>query len=912
MAGSSSTPTSVCSARLPLEMEGVSSASGLTFPNTTPTSPGIAHSGVPAQRNSSPGRPSALLSFTHFHSAAQRRGKPKNHHRSLCSKSSHSCTEHFIRKSQQSSQKFTSTRLSCLSRHQRGVHPHTNPTKSSQIPGIFLQRSTLLLPGTPLRSLHGTLHLHEDSILAHPSPPQSGHFHRGVPGRRSPLAPLSPDPQRPSSSVHQPSPVSGVCDSSAQIIPHTSADSELVGNPMVWPYRTLEGPTRIPNRSQRTGRSSSPTGCHHTKAMGGTRRQNKFCLPGALSSSTALSTPLQGANTGTVSPQRSGGSYPLPSSTGAGVLDDHTTVGPHADVSLVSPAPVPLDGRFHRRLGCISWRRQVLQRGVEQQRTKRAHQRFRVARCTSSYTTVRYTKLPTSALHRQRGGTSRDIQETRQIKETIERVHLTQRMVAPTPGVSNSHQDPDTPQCRSRWPQSESPTGYRMATPSRQLPRSGQLGGTGRGGFIRHPPQQPPPTVRLSLPASSGGGHERDDVRLEPVCIGVPVPADQLITPGPATPEDVQRQSDSGGSVGSHSNVVPCPATVSPRSSPPPHPSISALSEGQGHPLLPSVQQMDRLCFLRFILQQNLSEDVVTTMLASYRTSSNRQHEVAWSAWKSWLHEKNVNVITVQTMLQFFQYLFASKKLAPHTISNYKNSLSWPLKEGFNIDLQHVDFSRLLKGFFNLKPPQPIAVPEWNLGEVLSFYENLAEPISVLQLFYKTLVLIALATGNRCSELSAFHREGLIFNNSGVTIPLRPHFLYKNQTLRRTPPPVHVPKFHSPLLCPVSFLHRYLESSSPSDQSRALFLHPKSSAALTAGRLGYWLVQAIRYAHNDRPVVKPHDVRKLAYSANWARKTDLQAILQHGFWASAHPFLNNYLVSLPTPLPHFVAAGSSI
>ena len=298
-------------------------------------------------------------------------------------------------------------------------------------------------------------------------------------------------------------------------------------------------------------------------------------------------------------------------------------------------------------------------------------------------------------------------------------------------------------------------------------------------------------------------------------------------------------------------------------------------------------------------------------MLSSYRQSSNNQHEVAWKALKIWL-PTTVNVITLQTILNFFQYLFDDKKLAPNTILNYRNSLAWPLKEAFGIDIHQEDVSKLMKGFFHIKPPSPASVPEWDLGQVLKYYENLPEPISTRHLFYKALILLALATGNRCSELSAFSREGLIFNNSGVTIPLRPHFLYKNQTLRRTPPPIHVPSFHYPLLCPVTFLTRYLESCSPSDNSRALFVHPNSFASLSAGRIGYWLVQAIRCAHSDHPVVKPHDVRKLAYSANWARKTDLQSIVQHGFWASAHPFINNYLVSLPSPLPHFVAAGSSV
>ena len=35
-------------------------------------------------------------------------------------------------------------------------------------------------------------------------------------------------------------------------------------------------------------------------------------------------------------------------------------------------------------------------------------------------------------------------------------------------------------------------------------------------------------------------------------------------------------------------------------------------------------------------------------------------------------------------------------------------------------------------------------------------------------------------------------------------------------------------------------------------------------------------------------------------------------ILEHGFWASAHPFLNNYLTPLEGPLPVCVAAGSRV
>ena len=217
-----------------------------------------------------------------------------------------------------------------------------------------------------------------------------------------------------------------------------------------------------------------------------------------------------------------------------------------------------------------------------------------------------------------------------------------------------------------------------------------------------------------------------------------------------------------------------------------------------------------------------------------------------------------------------------------------------------------------MKGFFHLRPPQPIQSPQWDLGEALRFYASLPADLTGKRLFLKTLFLLALAAGNHSSELAALRRLGLIYSRGGVTLTLKPSFLYKNQSSRRSPPPVFVPFFSSPDLCPVTSLRRYLNDTTPTDNSTALFIHPTTSKPLDASRLRYWMVQAIRLAQTDRTIVRPHDLRKLAYSANWARKTDLQTIITHGFWTSAQPFLNNYLVNLPEALPHFVAAGSVV
>ena len=325
--------------------------------------------------------------------------------------------------------------------------------------------------------------------------------------------------------------------------------------------------------------------------------------------------------------------------------------------------------------------------------------------------------------------------------------------------------------------------------------------------------------------------------------------------------------------------------------------------------LVRDVRRMDRLSFLRQILLRTRSVSVVPSLLASYRASSQHQ-QVAWKAFQAWLPPL-VTDINRDTVLSFLQHLFQQSRLAPSTIMSYRASLVWPLHEAFGVDFSHPDFSQIAKGFFHLRPPAPKTVPQWDLEQVLKYYESLESVNLTPRLkFFKALFLTALASGNRCSELAHFSRTGILFRSSGVTIPVLPRFLYKNQTIHRTPAPVSFTVLSGSSLCPVAALQDYITSSTRPPNSSHLFLNPTTSKPLTAGRLGYWLVQAIRQAGMQKNVIKPHDVRKFAYSVSWARCTPIADILSHGFWASLHPFLRNYLQHIPNVLPHFVAAGS--
>ena len=116
----------------------------------------------------------------------------------------------------------------------------------------------------------------------------------------------------------------------------------------------------------------------------------------------------------------------------------------------------------------------------------------------------------------------------------------------------------------------------------------------------------------------------------------------------------------------------------------------------------------------------------------------------------------------------------------------------------------------------------------------------------------------------------------------------------------------------NPALCSVVMLRGYLARTALVAHNDFVFVHPTSSASLVAGRINYWVVQAISAANGGGAVVRAHDVRKFAFSVHWARRADLQHILSYGFWVSAHLFLAHSLTSCPSVLPAFVAAGAVV
>ena len=70
---------------------------------------------------------------------------------------------------------------------------------------------------------------------------------------------------------------------------------------------------------------------------------------------------------------------------------------------------------------------------------------------------------------------------------------------------------------------------------------------------------------------------------------------------------------------------------------------------------------------------------------------------------------------------------------------------------------KHPLISRLMKGVFHLRPPQPRYAGRWDVSKVLQFLEEKGntESLSMKDLTYKLVMLVALANADRASDLCA-------------------------------------------------------------------------------------------------------------------------------------------------------------
>ena len=335
----------------------------------------------------------------------------------------------------------------------------------------------------------------------------------------------------------------------------------------------------------------------------------------------------------------------------------------------------------------------------------------------------------------------------------------------------------------------------------------------------------------------------------------------------------------------------------------PQSPSSSVDSGTSASPPQLSWRTLSRVGILEGFYSSKFSSGIANRLVNSCRKSTLNNYDRCWKEFQKFAIEKDIASPSEKNVLEFLEFLFAFKKLSPRTILNYRAAISKPLNALFGLDFKEESYPLLARAQFIDRPPTKRILPKWNLDNVLRLLREerfCHPPVTLEDQLVKTIFLVALASGNRASEITATRRDTILFRNNDteVILPVRPGFLFKNQRIDKTPPNIIIKSLVSEAgsveLCPVQNLKLYLRRSQSTARGDAIFLHPVSGRNLQRPSLSLRITRLIEEAcPNSMP--RMHDIRKQAVSLAWTRGIPPSEIVAAAFWTSSNVFVKHYL-----------------
>ena len=209
--------------------------------------------------------------------------------------------------------------------------------------------------------------------------------------------------------------------------------------------------------------------------------------------------------------------------------------------------------------------------------------------------------------------------------------------------------------------------------------------------------------------------------------------------------------------------------------------------------------------------------------------------------------------------------------------------------DGYTVG-KHPLVTRLMKVFFNDRPPLPRYTCTWKVQTVLMHISawGANEALSLKQLSWKTAMLLALTRPSRSADLSL---NGKRYKPDGVVFT--PTSLAKQSRQGKQITELFFPSFpHDPGLCPVATLKAYEERTVPvrGTESKLFLALIKPFKAVMSSTIARWLKSLLESAGVDTSVFNAHSRRGASSTAAANMGITTNDILKVADWSSESVF----------------------
>ena len=299
----------------------------------------------------------------------------------------------------------------------------------------------------------------------------------------------------------------------------------------------------------------------------------------------------------------------------------------------------------------------------------------------------------------------------------------------------------------------------------------------------------------------------------------------------------------------------------------------------------------------------NLSIAATDLVLSSWRDKSTKSYDSSFGKWACWCDERDKNPISgpISDVANFLAELYENG-YQYRSINAYRSAISLVHDKVDSYAVgQHPTVSRLMKGIFNKRPPQPKYSFTWDVQKVTTYISNMGDNhmLSLKLLSFKLVTLLALTRPSRSNDLSNLDLRFMRLLPEGVQF--QPSCLSKQSRPGNPPKPFLFPSFPADKrLCPKQTLLQYIsrtESFRPTDsgQKNNLFIsYIKPHNPITSSSIARWITSMLKLAGIDTETFKAHSTRSASASAAASTGLTTNQIMEADDWSSESVFQRFY------------------
>ena len=301
--------------------------------------------------------------------------------------------------------------------------------------------------------------------------------------------------------------------------------------------------------------------------------------------------------------------------------------------------------------------------------------------------------------------------------------------------------------------------------------------------------------------------------------------------------------------------------------------------------------------------RSHLSGTATDLVLSSWRDKSSKSYDSCFRKWAGWCSERNRDPICgpISDVANFLAQLYQDG-YQYRSLNSYRSAISTTHDhiDGHPVG-QHPIITRLMRGAFNKRPPQPRYSITWDVCKVTLYISSMGEnhSLSLKSLSLKLVMLLALTRPSRSHDLSNLDLRCMKILPDGVEF--KSNCLAKQSRPSRPAAPFVFPAFTTDKnLCPKEALSEYVSRTESfrgtgSDRKTKLFLsYIKPHSPISSSSIARWILAMLSLAGIDTSNFKAHSVRSASVSAAASAGVSTNQIMEAADWSSESVFQRFY------------------